>query len=74
MVSNLVNSTIFLRYNFTTAQVVYGQLIMSQRLPAAHTDKRHNTFLMAVPRMGDNCTLQMNSGTPSLSKQEHQSR
>ena len=36
MVSNLVHSAIFLRYNFTTAQVVYGQLIMSQPLPAAH--------------------------------------
>ena len=44
------------------------QLIMSQPLPAV---QRHNTLRKrwAVPSMADNCTLPINSGTPSLSYQ-----
>ena len=44
------------------------QLIMSRPLPAV---QRHNTLRKrwAVPRMADNCTLPINSGTPSLSYQ-----
>ena len=65
--SNFVHSAIF----FKVVKYCIVQLIMSQPLPAA---QRHNIFLLAVLRMAANCTLPMNSGTPSLSKQEHQSR